>query len=454
MWQRIRRSHWARVLGTVAAGTLAWGFGPFQIAHAAVDAGRQEAQKRAGRAQLLHDHQQAAIRGRQMGTPPGGTIDPTLGGGQPWGYSISNLNGYGVAHNTNQFVNIPVVGYGGKGPGVDFRLYHNSSATQSSFFPQALPPIASGWTHSYHVYLDGAGTTAVTVVEGTGSRHTFTQNVNGSFSAPAGIHDTLVLNGNGTYTLTRKHGTQLDFNGSHKLSQIVDLNGNTVSLAYGGNGHVSTITDASSRVLSLAYTGSNQISTVTCPAGRVFSLSYNSNQHLYRVTYPAPSGGQPQPYFEFGSSASLGTITSFRDRRGSVWSLGYSGGNAREIVSVTDPASNTLAIDWLNQVVTHEDGTQASWTSDTAGNRLSTTLAADSYHAAETTSWSWDSQHNMLTQTTPRGKTWQHTYDSAGNVLTVVNPLSITVATLTYTSLNRPATSTDALSNQTVFGYL
>src|SRR5205823_13487604 len=84
-------------------------------------------------------------------------------------------------------------------------------ATVQSYMPAARPPISSGWTHSYNVYLNGAGTSSVTVVEGDGSQNTFSQNMDGSFTAPAGDFDTLVRNQNGTYTLTRKRSTARAF---------------------------------------------------------------------------------------------------------------------------------------------------------------------------------------------------------------------------------------------------
>lgn len=442
----------ARVVSGALIGCLVWLAGPCQAGSALVAGARAREQHGHGHARVLTANELEGIRGSATGP----------GTPRPWQYALPVLGGYGQlnAQTKNLHVAIPVVSIPGLNGGLSLALYFNTAACTQSFFPPATPPIANGWTHTYNVYLQGAGTTSVTVVEGDGSKNTFSQNMNGSFTAPAGVWDTLVLNGNSTYTLTRKSGLQLNFNSSHKLATLVDRNGNTTTVAYNGAGHVSTVTDPSSRQLTFSYNGSNLLTSVTDPASRTFSLSYTSNA-LTQVTYPAPATGVAQPYFAFTYSSFYGTLASFRNRRGSTWSItsGGGGGDMQAPYQITNPDSTTFIFGSATSV-TPESGVPQSWTTDGSGNRSSVTTGTSMTYsgAAIVTQWTWDSARNMLTRTTPGGNVWEYTYDSRGNVLTVEDPLTaadpgVVKETYTYNSLDLPATHLDALGHETDFAY-
>lgn len=375
----LRRMRWARLARPVAlllSMLLPWFCGPQQAGQAAARDGRERARQHAGHARLLPAGEQRAARGRA--TWPGPP--------RSWQYSVPALGGYGQVNcfSGNMHVAVPVVGWGGKGIPTSFVLSFDSAATQQSFMPTWRPPIASGWTHSYNVYLNGAGTSTVTVVEGDGAQNAFTQNVDGSFTAPAGVFDTLVRNVDSTYKLTRKSGVVLNFGSNNKLASIVDLNGNTTSVAYGTNGQVSTITDAASRVLTLGYNTSNCLTTITDPISRQFSISYDTNRHVSQVTFPAPTTGAAQPTFQFASDSSRGCITSFTNRRGSAWSVswGSSGGDMQWFNHATDPLTHTLTLN-NNASVTLENGAQYSWTKDANDNLATLTLGYDPYHPSQ-----------------------------------------------------------------------
>ena len=97
-------------------------------------------------------------------------------------------------------------------------LVHNSQSSHNS-------GLGYKWTHSYDIYLvassgggglsgggvGGSGASGLTVHWGDDLSYFFTQNVNGSYSAPSGIHDTLVKNVDNTYTLTRPDQTAYHF---------------------------------------------------------------------------------------------------------------------------------------------------------------------------------------------------------------------------------------------------
>ena len=143
----------------------------------------------------------------------------------------------------NTQLSLPVCGWGGLGGGIAFSLVFNSQSSRSSV-------VGAKWTHSYNVFL--TGTSPVVLVEGDGTETAYA--VSGSvYTPPAGCYDTLVQNGSGTWTLTRKGGMKLNFTAAGVLSSIVDTNGLTTTLTYTG-GLLTTVTDAASRTLTLGYT--------------------------------------------------------------------------------------------------------------------------------------------------------------------------------------------------------
>src|SRR5262245_24328409 len=147
MLQRIIHCRAARTLAAALTVTLLWLFGPAQVAHAGTDWLRAELKRREGKAWALSLQEQRALRGRANW--PGET--------RPWQLGQTALGGYGEVNgfSGNLHVAIPIVGWSGKAP-ISFVLYHNSALTVSG--TSAQPPIASGWSHSYQVYLLGAGT--------------------------------------------------------------------------------------------------------------------------------------------------------------------------------------------------------------------------------------------------------------------------------------------------------
>ena len=76
---------------------------------------------------------------------------------------------------------------------------------------------------------------------------------------PAGRHETLVKNGDNTWTLTRPDQIQYDFpaNGgigtTVYLNTITDPNGNTVTLSYDGSNRLTHIQDDVSRNTTFTY---------------------------------------------------------------------------------------------------------------------------------------------------------------------------------------------------------
>ncbi len=177
----------------------------------AVAAARRDAERTRPRVRLLDAHEKDAIWGKA--TQPGAV--------RRWQYGTANLGGYGEYNvlTGNQRLTLPVVSIPGRGMGVTFALTHNSAATTGT----NAAPLSDGWTHSYHVYVttsSGMMGNFATVHAGDGSETTFSQNMDGSYTPPAGCFDTLVKNGSNLFVLTTRHGIDFNFNSSDQLGTI------------------------------------------------------------------------------------------------------------------------------------------------------------------------------------------------------------------------------------------
>ncbi|MEW4454562.1 RHS repeat-associated core domain-containing protein [Bremerella sp. JC817] len=107
---------------------------------------------------------------------------------------------------------------------------------------------------------------------------------------------------------------------------------------------------------------------------------------------------------------------------------------------VTDPPRGMV------ESVTAADGVVTEYVYDANGRRTSTTYAVGTANEAST-STTYDSDGNVLTQTDELGNTTTYTYDDLGRQLTITSadpdgagPLSATVTTYTYNSLGKKAT--------------
>lgn len=162
------------------------------------------------------------------------------------------------------------------------RTYNSLTASQDS-------PFGFGWTDSYNMFLSTDSGGDVVVHEGNGSQEPFVWKPAG-YTPPARVFATLVDNGNGTLTFSRKDHTRYLFgkptsNAMGRLLSEKDPNGYTTTLAYDGAGRLQTVTDPEGRSLTFAYTDTraanvNHVTTVTDAAGRSVRYGYDANGNL------------------------------------------------------------------------------------------------------------------------------------------------------------------------------
>lgn len=167
----------------------------------------------------------------------------------------------------------------GRGPALDL------TRTYRSVFAGTNGPFGYGWSSGYTMGLSNNTpvTGTVTISQENGSTATFTLNSGGVYTAPPRVLASLVHNGDGTWTFTRRARTKFTFAASGRLTAIADLNGYATALSYNGSGQLTTVTDAAGRALTVAYGANGDISSVTDPTGRKVSYGYDASGNLTSV---------------------------------------------------------------------------------------------------------------------------------------------------------------------------
>ena len=105
----------------------------------------------------------------------------------------------------------------------------------------------------------------------------------GTYTTPPGTFSTLVLNGDGTYTLTLTDGTKQNFSSAALETSDVDRNGLTTTFTYSGN-LLSKITSIR-EVTTFTYNVSDQLQSIQDPAGPLATFTLASGD-LTAVEYP------------------------------------------------------------------------------------------------------------------------------------------------------------------------
>ncbi len=185
-----------------------------------------------------------------------------------------NYLGWGVYTTNESDLRLPTAGF----PLVVARSYLSSRSVDG--------PLGVGWSSTvtarlYHVVLLFAAPSTYQkrayVAMPDGSRWTFVDNGNDTFTAPLGRHDTLVRNGDGTFDLTLERSrTRYHFGTDGSLLSVTDEFSNTHTYTYDGNGRIQTIADSgdSGRSLTVTWGADGRISSIRDHTNRQVQYGY------------------------------------------------------------------------------------------------------------------------------------------------------------------------------------
>jgi len=368
----------------------------------------------------------------------------------------------------------------GRGLPVAFeRNYNSQDATDG--------PLGYGWGHTYNEKLSvDSASSNVTIRHGDGKTETWTPDGSGGYKATqSGVSDTLISNGNGTYTLKKKDLTRYDFDASLNLSSITDKNANSISLAY-TSASLTQLTDTAGRTIALTYDGNNRISTITDPIGRTIQYTYDTSGNLIssqdmngnKTTYTYDANYQMLTVVDPRGNT---VVTNVYDAQKRVVSSQKDAKMGQTTYDYNEISRKTTIVDQLGKTTTHyfdemkrliqeQDplGNSSYYAYDAAGNRIAVTDKN-----GNKTQYTYDTQGNVLTKTDPlnnvtiitydtnsnplsradaQGKITSYAYDANGNLVTTTDPLG-NKTTITYNASGQPLTIKDPLGNTTTNTY-
>jgi RHS repeat-associated protein len=365
------------------------------------------------------------------------------------------------------------------GAGTPFALTRNYRSDRT-----ATGLLGTGWSTQFDASL-AAGSGTETLSDSDGSQIVFTQNPDGTYSPPAGVHLSLVKTASG-FTVSALDHTSRTFDANGRLTGILDASGHGLAEAYDASGHLASVTDTAGRVVtftvgsnglltkaalpdgrsvSYAYTGSD-LSGVTDVRGGVTAYTYDGGNRLLTVvdalghtvvtnTYDATTGRISSQTDGVGAKTTFAwkaatQESDMTDPNGGVWTDIYAGNVLTQSI---DPFGNSVSYSYdkaLNQIgITDRAGNTTSMTYDAAGNMLTRTAPAPLNYAE---SWTYDSAANITSHTDGNNHKTSYAYDSLGRLSSTTDPNG-GVAGRTYTSLGEQATTTTPRGKTTSYGY-
>jgi YD repeat-containing protein len=338
----------------------------------------------------------------------------------------------------------------GRGVPLAFSRTYNSDAASTD------GALGFGWTFNYAMSLSVAPDLSwVTVHEENGAEVTFTL-AGAIYTAPPRVIASLVHNGDGTWTFTRRARQIFDFDVAGRLTGLRDLNGYSATLGYSGN-QLSTVTDPAGRTLTLGWTA-GRISSVTDTANPPRSVTFQYLDGVGNLTDVVDVGGG---HWTFGYDASH-RMTTMRTPK-------YFGDTTTTPTPVTTNHYDASGrVDWQTDALgrqTSFDYTSipgATKVTDPKGNvRVDTftdgLLVARTlgYGTPQVATWSYahdPATLGVIAVTDPNGGLWATSYDNAGNITVRQDPLGRTISA-TYNAFNQPLTGTDPAGVTTTLVY-
>ncbi len=188
----------------------------------------------------------------------------------------------------------------------------------------------AGWDSSYNVSLAQNGDGTLTLRPGNGRADTFYPDGTNGWIRDEYFVEVRDLNGDSFPDVLFPDTGKWLFHplgtpAGGKLAQIIDRNGNTITLGYDGAGRLATIVDDLGRTNTVAYNPIGLIQSVTDFTGRAVRYEYNGQGDLIAVISPPTSGfpgGITNRYTYSGGFADARlnhNLTRCVDGKGQTW---------------------------------------------------------------------------------------------------------------------------------------
>lgn len=305
-------------------------------------------------------------------------------------------------------------------------------------------PFGYGWFFNFQIRVVKLENNNIVLIDGgRGRKDEFIYNSGGggSYTAPAGIYDSLQQNPDGTYTWISKHGMKMNFNIDGYLSTMADRNGNALTFTYGTqplpviakslyfpspiNGVVLfhfpllSIKDATGRSINFSYNPNGRLSKIVDFSGREIIYTYDTRHDL--VSVKDAMGFETK--YSYDSKHNLQTIT---DPKGQVY-----------LSNVYDDKDRIFTQKEGDGVYkfNYDPATKQTTLTDRKGFVTKTTFNADELPikvekftkgmratdpSAFITEYIYNGQHEIQQITLPKKNSIAYSYDTKGNVTQVL----------------------------------
>lgn len=286
------------------------------------------------------------------------------------------------------------------------------------------------------------------------------------------------VNGNNAYLSDGLgRAIQINFDAQSGLvDSVVDMAGRSASFTYTGN-TMSGFTDANGNAFSFSYTSANGVQDLltsrTFPGGNTpFTQTFDdigrvatqtdASGNVLSFTYDQPQG--TTAFTDALGAASIdtdqnyATLESHADAQKNSLTAGYDANGHRN--AVTDRIGNKISATfqspsgYLSSVADAlGDTTTLNWQAQTAGPFTFYNLASVQYADGTLTSYTYDSNGNILTATDQAGNVSHYGYNSLGQMVSAIDA-DQHVTAFSYSGTDGTLTSkTDPVGNVTAYSY-
>jgi RHS repeat-associated protein len=336
-------------------------------------------------------------------------------------------------------------------PGVGHAISLSRTYNSNS---QAVGLFGRGWSTQYDEAIASYDASLLSFTQGDGRAIYFSRPVtsSGAFSDLIGDYHARVTQDSGGGVLTLNGGDTKRFNSAGKLVSLADRNGNTTKLVYDGNGVLTSVTDPFGRVLTINTNAYGQATSISDSIGVIATYAYGSSNELLSVTYADNSS------FNFTYDGSL-RLTTVTDALGNILEAHSYDAQGRAITSERQGGIDHFSLDYVSDTetdVTDGLGHVTKYTFDKSKGRHVVTrveglCSCGGGGGSQVQTWEYDDQLNVTSMTDSLNHSTSYTYDSNGNQLTETDPTG-TVA-YTYNNFGGVLTRTNQLNGVTTYAY-
>lgn len=278
--------------------------------------------------------------------------------------------------------------------------------------------------------VDASGATSTRRIAylrvGNGKRYAFEEGQSGRFLAPAGRHERISLQGDGSLRLESRDRSVRIYDSRGLLLSESTPGGHTRTHAYDAFGQLVRITDPAGRYLAFAYNSRGRVATVTDSADRVWRYGYDANGNLTSIEHP--DGGtrryEYRSYQATGDGHTYYQLTRVTDEAGVVLSqIVY---NGERVASYTVGSNRyTYTYNTATRTVTKTDLVGSQWVYSYNDRGL---ILSERDPLGNLDRFEYDGDGNRITHIDPAGGTWRWTYDIDGRMTSAINPLGDTAS--------------------------